>query len=73
MYTVTNRKKEACLTCGKCDTPMTVLEYNPVICDKCKKECKEMIDDNPTWYGKMYNDKLVTTICIDCWNQGKRF
>jgi hypothetical protein len=67
------KQLEICTKCSKCDAPMIVLEPEPAICSKCQQKCKDMIDSNPTWYGKMYNDKMVTAVCVDCWNQGERF
>lgn len=43
------------------------------VCRKCKKECMEQIDSNPTWFGKYCKDVLIEAICIDCWKNGERW
>ena len=43
------------------------------ICRKCKKQCKEQIYAEPTWFGKWVKGELAEVICIDCWNKGEKW
>jgi len=43
------------------------------ICSRCKKQCGEQINSDPTWFGKYSFDELVEVICIECWKNGKRW
>ena len=48
-------------------------------CDYCGKKPKERIDENPTWFGRYKNDKLIMVICAEClpnnrekWRKGEK-
>ena len=44
-----------------------------IVCSTCNRECREMTDSNPTWFGKYVLDKLVEVICVDCHKKGVKF
>jgi len=48
-------------------------EERTPVCSICGNTCKGHQSNNPAWYGSYENEKLVKTICIDCWKEGKRF
>jgi len=43
------------------------------ICRKCKKQCEEQKNANPTWFGKYRNADLIEAICIECWKNGEKW
>lgn len=49
------------------------MKKEKIICIKCEKECKPMIDSKPTWFGKYQNDRLITAICSECWDGGYKW
>ena len=48
------------------------MQSEKMICTNCGKDIPQMIDSNPTFYGKGSGDKLVEIICIECYTKGIR-
>lgn len=49
------------------------MSQEKIICGRCKQECKEQIDSNPTFFGSYIAKTLVEAICIDCWKKGENW
>ena len=49
------------------------MESEVIVCSRCHKTCKAMVDRNPVWFGRYENEKQLEVICIDCWKKGERW